>query len=98
MGFIMPIFQLVRNLPFKSLKIISNHGSKKHCPCLTISFRKESRLLSFFVLSFDINYVRGVVSFPKISSSGKFSVLSESFAKFLNKIMVDYMCSECFID
>ena len=44
-----------------SLKIFSNEGSKKYCPCLTISFRKESRLLSFFVLSFDINYVCGVL-------------------------------------
>ena len=53
-----------------------------------------------------------MVSFPKISSSGKFSVSSESFAKFVfslmfhcyhkvnveDKIMVDYVCSECLID
>ena len=82
MGFITPIFHSVGNLPLLSisLKFLSNEGSKKHRPCLIISFRIESMLLAFFVLSFDIcSWISfGAIGFPKISSSDKFSVSSAS--------------------
>ena len=87
MGFITPIFHSVGNLQLLSisLKIFSNEGSKKYRPCLIISFTIESMLLAFFVFSFDIcSWISfGVIGFPKISSSDKFSVSSESFAKFV---------------
>ena len=90
MGFITPIFHSVANLPLLSisLKIFSNEGSKKYRPCLIISFRIESTLFAFFVLRFGIcSWISfGVIDFPKISSSHKFSVSSdrsESFAKFV---------------
>ena len=65
--------------------------AKKYRTCLIISFRIESMLLAFFVLSFDIcSWISfGVISFPKISSSDKFSVSSESFAKFVFSCFID---------
>ena len=100
-----------------SWKIFSNEGSKKYCPCLTISFRKESSFLFVFVLhvSFNINYVHGVLLawsvFLRFHHLANFlfhpSHLQNLYFHLFHcyhkvnvedKIMVDYVCSECLID